>query len=121
MIVRSVPLISFIAAPRVLGSKEATTLVTRGADHHMEVKSFSEIKKSLSKPLGGCRTIVRVAVLGDSATQFLSLALRGLGLDRGFDLNILEADFDQIELQVFDSASELYGFKPEIVRGSSIM
>jgi hypothetical protein len=30
MIVRNVPLISFIAAPRVLGSKEATTIVTRG-------------------------------------------------------------------------------------------
>jgi hypothetical protein len=30
MIVRNVPLISFIAAPKVLGSKEATTIVTRG-------------------------------------------------------------------------------------------
>lgn len=30
MIVRNVPLISFIAAPRVLESKEATTIVTRG-------------------------------------------------------------------------------------------
>jgi glutamate dehydrogenase/leucine dehydrogenase len=30
MIVRNVPLISFIAAPRVIGSKEATTIVTRG-------------------------------------------------------------------------------------------
>ena len=31
MIVRNVPQMSFIAAPRVLGSKEATTIVTRGA------------------------------------------------------------------------------------------
>jgi hypothetical protein len=30
MIVRNVPHISFITAPRVLGSKEATTIVTRG-------------------------------------------------------------------------------------------
>jgi DNA invertase Pin-like site-specific DNA recombinase len=33
MIVRNVPLISFIAAPRVLGSKEATTIVTRGGKY----------------------------------------------------------------------------------------
>jgi len=31
MIVRNVPQISFIAAPGVLGSKKATTIVTRGA------------------------------------------------------------------------------------------
>ena len=33
MIVRNVPQMSFIAAPRVLGSKEATTIVTRGEFH----------------------------------------------------------------------------------------
>jgi hypothetical protein len=37
MIVRNVPLISFIAAPRVLGSKEATTIVTRGATQNVAV------------------------------------------------------------------------------------
>jgi hypothetical protein len=30
MIVRIVPLLSFIAVPRVLGPKKATTIVTRG-------------------------------------------------------------------------------------------
>ena len=59
--------------------------------------------------------MIRVAILGDSATQFLSQAIRGLGIDRGFDFQMWEADFNQIERQLFDPASELYEFKPEIV------
>jgi FkbH-like protein len=59
--------------------------------------------------------MIRIAILGDSATQFLTQALCGLGRDQGFDLQIWEADFNQIERQVFDPGSELYALKPEIV------
>jgi len=38
-----------------------------------------------------------------------------LGYDNGFNLEIWEADFNQIERQVYDPTSELYEFKPEIV------
>jgi FkbH-like protein len=79
----------------------------------MTIKTFSQLIKN-QKSTSGLR-VIRVAILGDSATQFLSQALRGLGLDRGFDLQIWEADFNQIERQVFDPGSELYGFKPQIV------
>ncbi|WP_336622135.1 HAD-IIIC family phosphatase [Flavobacterium paronense] len=58
---------------------------------------------------------IKVAVLGDTATQFLTQALKGLGFDKGFDLQIWESDFNQIEQQVSDPNSELYDFKPEIV------
>jgi FkbH-like protein len=56
-----------------------------------------------------------LAVLGDTSTQFLAQALRGLGYDNGFNLEIWEADFNQIERQVYDLSSELYAFKPEMV------
>ncbi|MDD1641761.1 MAG: HAD-IIIC family phosphatase, partial [Methylococcaceae bacterium] len=78
------------------------------------MKDFSQLKKNLKKDFSGLKAI-KVAVLGDSATQFLVQALRGEGYENGFDLQILEADFNQIERQVFDPASELYEFKPEIV------
>ena len=79
----------------------------------MTVKTFSQLIKNQKSKSG--LLVIRVAILGDSATQFLSQALRGLGLDRGFDLQIWEADYNQIERQVFDPGSELYGFKPQIV------
>lgn len=78
------------------------------------MKDFSHLKKNLKKDFYGLKAI-KVAVLGDSATQFLVQAMRGEGYEEGFDLQILEADFNQIERQVFDPSSELYEFKPEIV------
>jgi FkbH-like protein len=82
----------------------------------MEIKTFSELKKNLSSPTAeSYLKMIRIAILGDSATQFLSQAIRGLGIDRGFDFQMWEADFNQIERQLFDPASEFYEFKPEIV------
>ena len=78
------------------------------------MKDFLQLKKNLKKDFSSLKTI-KLAVLGDTATQFLAQALRGLGYDNGFNLEIWEADFNQIERQVYDLSSELYEFKPDIV------
>jgi FkbH-like protein len=78
------------------------------------MKDFSQLKKNLKKDFSGLKKI-KVAILGDTATQFLKQAIRAYGFDCGFDLEIWEAAFNQIELQVFDSSSELYKFNPELV------
>ncbi|HWD89042.1 MAG TPA: HAD-IIIC family phosphatase [Mucilaginibacter sp.] len=53
--------------------------------------------------------------MGDTATQFLTQAIRGAGYDAGFDLQVWEADFNQVERQIFDPGSELYAFAPQVV------
>ncbi len=78
------------------------------------MKDFSALKKNLKKDFSSLKKI-KVALLGDTATQFLNQALRGEGFDKGLDLEIWEADFNQIERQVFDPSSELYEFAPQIV------
>ncbi|NHM06444.1 HAD-IIIC family phosphatase [Flavobacterium sp. CYK-4] len=78
------------------------------------MKAFSQLKKNLKQDFSNLKK-VKVALLGDSATQFLNIAIRGMGYDRGFDLQIWEADFNQIELQVTDPNSELYEFEPEVI------
>jgi len=78
------------------------------------MSDFSQLKRNLKKDYSQLIP-VKVALLGDTATQFLQQALRGAGFDYGFDLQIQEADFNQIERQVFDTASELYEFNPEII------
>ena len=80
----------------------------------MNIKTFSQLKKNLKLDFSGFKKI-KVALLGDSATQFLNQALRGIGFDYEFDIEIFEADFNQIERQVFDPTSELFKFNPEIV------
>jgi FkbH-like protein len=78
------------------------------------MKDFSQLKKNLKKDYSGFKTI-KIAILGDSATQFLIQALKGLGYEYSLNLDIWEADFNQIERQVFDTNSELYEFQPEVV------
>ncbi|WP_426671221.1 HAD-IIIC family phosphatase [Mucilaginibacter sp. McL0603] len=78
------------------------------------VKDFAQLKKSLKKDVSGLKKI-RVALLGDSATQLLNLALKATGVDRQQNLDIWEADFNQVERQIFDPTSEFYAFRPQFV------
>jgi FkbH-like protein len=78
------------------------------------MKDFSGLKKNLKKDFSGLKNI-KVAILGDTATQFLKQIIRGYGHECGLDLEIWEADFNQIERQVFDASSEFYEYNPELV------
>ncbi len=80
----------------------------------MKSVTFQELKKNLKKDFSGLRTL-KLAVLGDSATQMLVQAIKGYGYDNDIKFEIFEADYDQIELQVYDNGSELYQFDPEFI------
>jgi FkbH-like protein len=58
---------------------------------------------------------LRTALLADTSTQLLAMALRGYARHIGFTLDLFEGDFDQVEALVFDPASALHDFKPETV------
>lgn len=49
-------------------------------------------------------------MLGDTATQFLNVALKGTARGKGFEFEIYEADFGQISRQILDPTSEYYEF-----------
>ncbi len=72
-------------------------------------KTFSELKKVLRKDTHPYK-VIKVALLGDTATQFLNVALKGTAKTEGFELNIFEADFGQISRQIMDPSSEYYEF-----------
>src|SRR6201999_2281336 len=78
------------------------------------ISAFSQLKKNLKSDFSGLEP-VRIALLGDTATPFLAQAIRGTGFERGGDWKIWEADFDQVERQVLDPASELYASDPEYI------
>ena len=78
------------------------------------MKDFTQLKRNLKEDFSSLKKI-KVALLGDTATQFLALAIRGEGYERGFDLNVWEADFNQVERQVLDQTSELYEVNPDVV------
>ena len=53
---------------------------------------------------------VKVALLGDTATQFLATAIKGVGVERGYNINLFEAEYNQVERQVLDPTSDLHQF-----------
>ena len=75
---------------------------------------FSVLKKNLKKSVEGFK-VVRLAILGDSATQFAAQAIKGMGIENSLNLEIFEAEFNQIDRQILDFSSELYEFAADFV------
>ncbi len=80
----------------------------------MENITFQTLKKNLKKDFSSLK-VIKMAVLGDSATQMFVQAIKGYGYEVGIKFEVFEADYDQIELQAYDSGSELYEFKPDYI------
>ena len=76
--------------------------------------SFNYLKKNLKKSDDLCK-VVRIAILADSASQMLTQAIKGYGIEHQVKYEVFEADYDQIDRQIFDPSSELYDFKPNLV------
>lgn len=75
---------------------------------------FHTLRKNLKKDFSSL-TKVRVALLGDTSTQFLNEALRATGYDKGLNVEIWEADYNRIDNEVFSTDSTLYAFNPDVV------
>ena len=70
---------------------------------------FKQIKKLLKQDNTNFPE-VKVALLGDTATQFLATAIEGVGVERGYNINFFEAEYNQVERQVLDPTSDLHQF-----------
>ncbi|MEN9524256.1 MAG: hypothetical protein RL536_325 [Candidatus Parcubacteria bacterium] len=78
------------------------------------MKTFLELKRNLKKNADQFKQM-RIAVLGNSATQFLTQALVGACYEEQIKLSVWEADYDQIQQTVLDVDSNLYRNKPDVV------
>ncbi|MGB9696382.1 MAG: HAD-IIIC family phosphatase [Ignavibacteria bacterium] len=77
-------------------------------------KDFYELKKNLTTDRTHL-TKVKVALLGDSVTQFLAQAIVSYAIEYNFNFDLFEAEYAQIEKQIFDLKSKLYLHSPEFV------
>ena len=75
---------------------------------------YKELKKILKQDNLGLTTI-KVALVGDTATQFLATAIQGTGVERGYHIDLFEAEYNQVERQFMDPSSELYEFDADII------
>ena len=75
---------------------------------------FKDLKKNLKRDLSGLPE-TKLALVGDTATQFLATAIRGMGVERGYNISLFEAEYNQVERQFLDPTSELYEFDADII------
>ena len=78
------------------------------------MKSFNDLKK-LSKKIDLKLPKLRLALLGDSSTQLLMIALKGEAVFRGYELNSFESDYNQIEHEFMNPNSKLHEFNPDYI------
>ena len=77
------------------------------------MRTIRELKKLANAEL--LTPKVKVALLGDTATQLLVTAIKGEAVDRGVSLDLYEGEYNQVERQLMDQTSELYEFDTDII------
>ncbi|MBO6112874.1 MAG: HAD family hydrolase [Lachnospiraceae bacterium] len=66
------------------------------------------IKRNKDKEYGES---LNIAVLGDTATQFISTAIEGMGFEYGLRANVYDAEYDSINTEILDPSSGLFAEK----------
>lgn len=58
---------------------------------------------------------IKIALAGDTATQLLATAIRGIGALRGYNIDLFEAEYNQVEQQMLIPTSELHQFDADFI------
>ena len=78
------------------------------------VSTFNQLRKLAKKGLPeGAK--VKVAIIGDTATQLLVTAICGRGVECGYNIELFEAEYNQVERQFMDPTSDLYQFDADFI------
>lgn len=78
------------------------------------MKSIIQLKKNLKQD-NTALPLIKMALAGDTATQLLSTAIRGMGVERGYNIDLFEAEYNQVERQLLDLSSDLYQFDADFI------
>jgi FkbH-like protein len=73
---------------------------------------------ALKKHLKGAATsgkVTKIALVGDSPTQFLATALKAYSVLMGNTIELYDADIDQVDRQILISGSDVYAFQPDFI------
>ncbi len=76
--------------------------------------TLQELKRNLKKDNSSLPTI-KIALAGDTATQLLATAIRGMGVERGYSIDFYEAEYSQVEQQILSPDSELHQFNADFI------
>ena len=78
------------------------------------MNTIQELKRSLKGDHSGLPRI-KVALVGDTATQLLATAIRGTGVQRGYNVELFEAEYNQVEQQMLIPTSDVNQFDADYI------
>lgn len=78
------------------------------------MNTLQELKRSLKKDLSSL-SIIKIALAGDTATQLLATAIRGTGAVRGYNIDLFETEYNQVEQQLLIPTSDLHQFDADFI------
>lgn len=78
------------------------------------INSFRELQRALKKDVHNMPSI-KVALVGDSATQMLATAIKGSAIIKGYNIEMLETDYNQVERQFMDKSSDLHLYEADFI------
>ena len=81
----------------------------------MAENSFLQLKKAEKALLSEPSFDFRMVMMGDCATQHIATAIRGAAFLQGMRIDLLDADYNQIDAMIIDQDSELYTHQPQFV------
>lgn len=79
----------------------------------LKMYTFKDLRKASKQTATG--TPRRLAILGNVSTQFLTVAIRGYAALEKLPMAVYDADYNQIEAQLLDPTSEVYGVEPDSI------
>ena len=82
---------------------------------HIQLTARSLRAKAKKIDPSSCTTSFRLAVLGYRSTQFLAKFILDAALIHGIQIELYEADYNQLEVEILNMDSALYAFNPQIV------
>ena len=78
------------------------------------MNTLQELKRSLKGDLSTLPKI-KIAMDGDTATQLLCTAIRGTGALRGYNIELFEAEYSQVEQQLLIPTSDLHHIAADFI------
>lgn len=77
------------------------------------MKTINELKKLSKNTTTGMP--LKIALVGDTATQLLATAIKGTGAERGYLVDLFEGEYSQVEQQLLIPTSDLYQFDADFI------
>jgi FkbH-like protein len=75
---------------------------------------FLQLKKNLKNDFSEL-PVKKLAILADSASQFLGMAIKGYGYSQGLHIDLWEADYDRVLQTTLEEDSKLFTRQPEFI------